>query len=437
MARVTNKLTDTAARQASARDKPYKLADGGGLYLEVMSTGAKYWRLKYRHMGKESRLGIGVYPAVSLAAARDKARAAREQLAAGVNPAESNRQAKQDLLISAANTFWAVALEWHKQKQQEGAWGEPHAETIWRRLEVYVLPALGKRPVDGLKTRDLLYPCQLIAKQGKLNTASTVAQYITGIMRHAVQTGRIANNPALDMRGGIPTPKKKHRPALPLDQLPELKRRLDSYGGFTVRHMMLFALLTCARSSEFRFARWPEFDLDRGEWIIPATREAVDGVKHSGRGEKMETARIIPLSTQTVTLLRSLHALTGSKTFVFASEVKRGKPMCENTPNKALQTLGYDTGKEICLHGFRTMACSSLNESGLWNRDAIERHMGHQERDKVRAAYQHKAEYLKERRAMLQWWADYLDAQAGGFVPATEYRQGSSVVYMAGRNRTA
>lgn len=437
MAKVTKKLTDSATKQASPQDKAYKLADGGGLYLEVMPTGAKYWRLKYRHMGKENRLALGVYPDVSLVMARDKTSVAKAQLAEGIDPAASKKQTKQDKLIRNANTFEAVALEWYKQRQQEGAWGEHHAKTVWRRLEVYALPTLGKRPLDELKTQDLLYPCKSIAKLDKLNTASTVAQYIAGIMRHAVQTGRINSNPALDMRGGIPTPKKQHRPALPLDRLPELKQRLDSYDGFTVRHMMQFALLTGARSSEIRFARWDEFDLDRGEWIIPPTREAIEGVKHSERGEKMETARIIPLAPQAVTLLRSLHTLTGNKTFVFASEARRGKPTCENTPNKTLRALGYDTKKDICLHGFRTMACSSLNESGLWNRDAIERHMGHQERDKVRAAYQHKAEYLKERRAMLQWWADYLDAQTKKFIPATEFMKDSTVIYMTNRNRTA
>ena len=199
---------------------------------------------------------------------------------------------------------------------------------------------------------------------------------------------------------------------------------------------MQFALLTGARSSEFRFARWSEFALERAEWIIPAEREAVERVKHSARGEKMGTPRIIPLASQTVELLRSMQTLTGDKTFVFESEQKRGIPLSENTPNLILRKLGYDTKTEICLHGFRTMACSSLNESGLWNRDAIERHMGHQERDNVRAAYQHKAEYLQERKRMLQWWADYLDAQATGFIPATEFRQDAAVIYMAGRNKS-
>ena len=434
MSKGTNKLTEMVVKNAKPKDKPYKLADGGGLFLLVQPDHKKYWRLKYRISGKEKLLAIGVYPGVSLSVARSKAAQAKAVKSEGSDPMALRKQAKRDKEMSAANTFEAVAGEWHAQRKQTGEWSEHHAERVWRRLEVRVFPAIGDRPVAELTTRDLLYPVQKIAKEGKLVLAGSISQYINGIMRKAVQTQRIERNPAQDMRGGIATPKPTHRPALSLERLPELKQRIDQYSGFTGRHAMQFALLTGARSSEFRFARWSEFALDRAEWIIPAEREAVEQVKHSARGEKMGTPRIIPLASQTVALLRSMQTLTGGKTFVFESEQKRGIPISENTPNMILRKLGYDTKTEICLHGFRTMACSSLNESGLWNRDAIERHMGHQERDNVRAAYQHKAEYLQERKRMLQWWADYLDAQATGFIPATEFRQDGAVIYMAGRN---
>jgi integrase len=433
-------LTDPAIKNAKPKEKQYPLADGGGLRVLVHPNGSKYWQLRYRHpdTGKGNILGLGVYPALSLSQAREKAKAAKAELAGGVVPSETKRQAKLTKQITAANTFEVVAREWHTKKHKEGKWNQHHADRIWRRLELNVLPFLGRRPVAELETVELLYPLQLVEQRDLLTVAERLRQYITGIMRHAVQTGRIDTNPALDLQGGTATPKETNRPALPLERLPELRQRLDSYtGGYTSRHAMQFALLTCARSSEFRFARWPEFDLDRAEWVIPAVREVVEGVKHSGRGEKMGTARVIPLARQTVELLLSIQQLNNNKTFVFESDSRRGVPVCENTPNIVLRKLGYDTKKDICLHGFRTMACSSLNESGLWNRDAIERHMGHQERDKVRAAYQHKAEYLQERRMMLQWWADYLDAQGEGFIPATEFKQSGAVIYMAGRNRTA
>ena len=407
-------LTDPAIKSAKPKEKQYRLADSGGLCLLVHPNGSKYWQLRYRHpsTGKGKLLGLGIYPQVSLSLARDKAKVAKVELAQGADPSVSRKNTKLAKQIAAANTFESVAAEWHTKKQKEGKWSVSHAERIWRRLELNVLPLLGQRPVSELKTVELLYPLQVVEKTGCLTVTERLRQYITGIMRHAVQTGRIDTNPALDLQGGTATPKETHRPALPLERLPELKQRLNAYSGsFTGRHAMQFALLTGARSSEFRFARWSEFDLERAEWTIPAQREAIERVKYSGRGEKMGTPRLIPLARQAVELLRSLQALTGDKTFVFESQQRRGMPISENTPNEVLRKLGYDTKKEICLHGFRTMACSSLNESGLWNRDAIERHMGHQERDNVRAAYQHKAEYLQERKRMLQWWADFVDSQ--------------------------
>lgn len=431
-------LTDPAIKSAKPREKQYRMADGGGLCVLVHPNGSKYWQLRYRHpaTGKARLIGLGVYPALSLSVARTKAKAAKAELAQGADPSANRKNTKLAKQIASANTFEAVAVEWHTKKRKEGKWSASHAERIWRRLELNVLPLLGQRPVAELKTVELLYPLQVVEKTGCLTVTERLRQYITGIMRHAVQTGRIDTNPALDLQGGTATPKETHRPALPLERLPELRRRLNEYSGsFTGRHAMQFALLTGARSSEFRFARWAEFDLARAEWTIPAQREVVEGVKYSGRGEKMGTPRLIPLARQAVELLRALQVLTGDKTFVFESQQRRGMPISENTPNEVLRKLGYDTKAEICLHGFRTMACSSLNESGLWNRDAIERHLGHQERDNVRAAYQHKAEYLQERKRMLQWWADYIDAQAEGFIPATEFRQDGAVIYMAGRNK--
>ena len=277
-----------------------------------------------------------------------------------------------------------------------------------------LFPIIGKRPIESLKTRDLLEPLRIVEERDHLDVAQRLRQYINSVMRYAVQTGRIESNPASDLQGAIATRKQTHRPALPLERLPELLRKIDDYTGMRVTQCALqFAMLTGARSSEFRFSRWTEFDLDRAIWTIPPEREAVEGVKHSHRGEKMRSPRIIYLARQTVELLRSIQPLTGSAEFVFEG-FKRGVPISDATPNKALRDMGFSTKTDICLHGFRTMLVSSLNESGLWSVDAIERHVGHEERDETRAAYMHKAQFLKERQKMMQWWADHLEKLKAG-----------------------
>lgn len=423
MARSTDKLSDTAVRQAKPRERQYKLHDGGQMYLLVKPDGSKLWMMDYHHHGKRNTASFGLYPTTTLKQARKARQEAKEMLSKGVSPNQQKKRQRMAGQLSSTNLFETIAGEWHQKKLTN--WDPHHAEVIWRRLELHVFPHIGKCPVDTLKALDLLYPLLQLEKSGKLTLAGQVRQYMSGIMRYAVQTGRIDSNPALDLKDAIAAPKQKHYPALPLDRLHELKLKIDTYPyNPVVKLAMQFALLTGARSSEFRFARWSEFDLKRGEWVIPPEREEIAGTKHSNRGEKMKTARIIPLATQTVKIIKELQAINGRNPWVFASTSKSQTPISENTPNATLRRLGYDTQKDICLHGFRTMACSALNESGLWQRDAIERHMGHQERNKVRSAYIHKAEYLTERRTMLQWWADYLDAiikntslQAADFKP--------------------
>lgn len=405
-------LSDIAIKKATPADKPFKMTDGNGLYLLVQPTGGKLWRYDYRFDGKRKTLALGAYPDVSLASAREKHGSARKLLAEGTDPNAAKQETKHAAKIAAANTFEAVALEWHRK--QSGEWSIDHAERVRKRMTDNLFPLLGKRPIESLKTRDLLQPLRTVEERGHLDVAQRLRQYTTCIMRYAVQTGRIESNPAADLQGAIATRKQTHRPALPLERLPELLHSIDEYSGMrTTQCALRFAILTGARSSEFRFARWSEFDLDRAIWTIPPEREAVEGVKHSQRGEKMKSSRIIYLAHQTVQLLRSIQPLTGNAEFVFEG-FKRGTPLSENTPNKALRDLGYDTQSDICLHGFRTMLISSLNESGLWSVDAIERHVGHEERNEVRAAYMHKAQFLKERQKMMQWWADHLDKLKAG-----------------------
>lgn len=213
------------------------------------------------------------------------------------------------------------------------------------------------------------------------------------------------------MAGAVASSNRVHCPALELKRLAELLHRIDGYTGRPLTRLAVeLTLLIFIRSSELRFARWSEIDFDTAMWTIPAEREAIEGVKHSQRGSKMRTPHLVPLSHQALAILKQVHKISGERDFVFVGDHNPRKPMSENTVNKALRVMGYDTKIEVCGHGFRTMACSSLIESGLWSRDAVERQMSHMERNSVRAAYIHKAEHLDERRLMLQWWADYLES---------------------------
>lgn len=246
---------------------------------------------------------------------------------------------------------------------------------------------------------------------GHLKLASRLQQRITAIMRYAVHNALIEQNPAYDLAGAVISKKSIHRPALPLERLPELMQRIEAYRGKGITQIATqLTLLTFVRSSELRFARWSEVDFKNSLWTIPAERKALTGVKYSARGAKMKSPHLVPLSKQAKKLLLQLHAISRGKDLMFIGFSNDDKPISENTVNKALRTMGYNTQTEVCGHGFRTMACSALIESGLWSRDAIERQMSHQERNSVRAAYIHKAQHLEERKLMLQWWADYLEA---------------------------
>lgn len=427
MARPITPLTDSKCDAAKAKDKPYKLSDGGGLYLLVRPSGGKVWRIKYnRPNGQENTLTVGEYGrnGISLAKAREARREARDLLAQDIDPAEHARieQAKAE----NATTFEAVTREWHAAQVKRGKWSEGHAERVLREMEVDLFPALGKRPVDQLKTRDLLAPLQAVEARDALDMASRLKQRLCSVMRHATQTGIIEYNPAQDLGGALATRKAIHRPALPLDRLGELLRRLEAYPGRPLTRLaLILTLQVFVRSSELRMARWSEIDLKRALWIIPAKREALAGVRHSTRGSKMGDEHLVPLSPQAVATLEKIHDMTGGGELVFPSDAYASKPMSENTINAALRRIGYDTKKDVCGHGFRTMACSALVESGLWSKDAVERQMSHKERNGVRAAYIHRAEHIEERRLMLNWWDNFLEANREKSVTPFEYARPS------------
>lgn len=390
-------LTDTAVRNAKPRDKPLRLADEKGMYLEVAPIGSKYWRLKYRFAGKEKRLALGVYPEVTLAQAREKRDAARKLLASGVDPSDARKAQNISKAENAENSFEAVAREWFAKF--EPIWVTSHSEKIIRRLERDIFPWVGGRPVAEVTGPILLTALRRIENRGAIETAHRALQNCGQIFRYAIATGRAERDPSPDLRGALSPARETHHASITdPNAVGDLLRAMDGYqGSLVTRCALRLAALVFVRPGELRKAEWSEFNLDGAEWRIPAERM------------KMREAHIVPLSTQAVATLRELHALTGSRRYVFPGARTNGRPMSENTVNAALRRIGY-TNDQMTGHGFRSMASTILNEQG-WSRDAIERQLAHGERNNVRAAYNF-AEYLPERRKMMQAWANYLDVLA-------------------------
>ncbi|TFF04868.1 DUF4102 domain-containing protein [Pseudomonas sp. BCA14] len=421
MSRTTAPLSDSACRSAKPTDRAYKLFDGDGLYLLVQPNGRKGWRFRYvKPDGREGLTSFGNYPVVGLADARKKRLEVKRMLAEGIDPIESKHQAKTQATIRG-RTFESAALDWHKAMSAK--WAPGHAKTVLSRLKTHVFPLIGARSIVDLDTHDLMQPLEAIQKRGTIDVALRVQNYLQSIMREAKRSRQITANPAYDLEGLIKAPRVVHRPALPLSRLPELQERIDTYKGRALTRLtVMLSLHVFVRSSELRFARWSEFDLKRGTWEIPDTRPALDGVPFSTRGTKMAgDIHLVPLSPQAVTLLEQIRTLTGEFDLVFAGDANPSKPMSENTVNSALRNMGYDTKTDICGHGFRSMACSALIESGLWSETAIERQMSHKERNNVRAAYIHKAEFIEERRLIMNWWSRYLEANRQEHVTPHEF----------------
>ncbi|WP_036267863.1 tyrosine-type recombinase/integrase [Methylocaldum szegediense] len=388
-------LTDNTIRNAKPHQKPVRLYDSGGLYLEVAPSGGKWWRFKYRFDGKEKRISLGTYPETSLKEAREKRDHARKLVAQGIDPSAERKATK----TAESETFEAIYREWLEKFSPR--WAPSHKENIVRRIEKDILPWLGARPIAELKAADLLTALRRIEARGALESAHRTKQACGQVFRYAVATGRAERDPTADLRGALPPSTKKSFAAItdPKD-VGALLRVIDGYeGSFIVRCALRLAPLVFVRPGELRQAEWSEFDLERGEWRIPGSKM------------KMKEPHIVPLSRQALVILEELRPFTGTGRYLFPSERSRDRPMSDGTVNAALRRMGY--GSDVMTgHGFRTTACSILNEQG-WNRDAIERQLSHAERNKVRAAY-HRAEHLPERRKMMQAWADYLDSLKNG-----------------------
>ncbi|MCU7805900.1 MAG: integrase arm-type DNA-binding domain-containing protein [Candidatus Thiodiazotropha sp. (ex Lucinoma borealis)] len=390
-------LTDTAVRNAKAKEKDRKLFDGGGLFLLVKPNGARYWRFKYRFHGKEKLLALGVYPDVTLKSARDKRDDARKLIADGIDPSEARKAEKA--ARNNENSFEAIAREWWGNRASN--WSESHSSRILLRLENDVFPWIGTKSIGDITPSELLTVLRRVESRGSIETAHRILQSCGQIFRYAVATLRAERDTSADLKGALPPVSKKHFASITDPKLiGELLRAMDGYqGAFITRCALQLAPLTFVRPGELRHAEWAEIDLNKAEWRIPADKM------------KMKTVHIVPLSTQAVAVLNEIKPLTCRGKYVFPSVRSLKRPMSENTVNAALRRLGY-TKKEMTGHGFRSMASTILNEQG-WNKDAIERQLAHTERDLVRASYNY-AQHLPERVKMMQWWADYLDSLKQG-----------------------
>jgi integrase len=392
------KLTDAKLRTLS---EPGKHFDGGGLYLELTKAGGRYWRMKYRHGGKEKRLAFGVYPAVSLKDARDQATAARKVIQSGDDPGALRKADKAKAAHEAVNTLEAVARDW--MKHQGTRWEAVTLGRIRASFEADIFPALGARPLASIKPGELMAAVKKIEARGAGELAARVLQRVKAVYRWAVTHERIESNPMLDLvPSEILKPREvQHRAAMADRDLPEFLRKLDEYvGDMRTAQALRLVLLTATRPGEVRGARWPEFDLDAALWVIPAERM------------KMRHEHRVPLSVQAVEVLRTMQPHSDGGGLVFPSPSYRSKPLSENTLNSALARMGFKGSATA--HGFRALFSTVANECG-WNPDVIERQLAHKERNKVRAAY-HRSTYLQERSKLMQWWADYLDGRKGGKV---------------------
>lgn len=385
-------LSDAAVRNAKPKDKPYKLSDGDGLFMQVMPSGSKYWRLKYFFLGKEKLLALGVYPEVTLNDARERRMQARKMLANGHDPSETKREAKRQAMLRMENSFEAVAMEWLEKREHEIA--DSTRRATLARMEHYILPIIGSRPIADITAPEILSMLRAIEKKGILDQTRRVMRMTSQIFRYAIATGRVERNPVPDLQGALKAPVVKHRSYLQEHELPEFLDKLDNYDGHPRTKLALrFLLLTFVRSIELRAAKWSEIDFDKAEWRIPAERM------------KMKELHIVPLAKQAIAILKELKAYSSHSEYLFPNGHKSSSFMSENTVLFAIYRMGYHS--RATGHGFRSTASTILNENGF-RPDVIERQLAHGERNNVRAAYNH-AQYLAERRTMMQWWADYLD----------------------------
>lgn len=390
-------LTDTAARTAKPREKLYRMADAAGLCLEVTPSGSKLWRFRYRFGGKAKMMGLGAYPTVTLAKARERREDARRLLANGIDPT-AHKQAERTAQSALAHTFEELAREWYAYNSPR--WATSTAAKALQYMEADILPVIGQRPVKEVTRPELVALVRKVEKRGALNVAGKIRQWLSQIFRYGLAKGSVESNPAtdLDVVAAI-APRTKNHPHVPLSEIPILLSKLDAAKcDVMTRIAVRLLLLTGVRPGELRHAPWSEIDLESATWTIPAARM------------KARRPHVVPLPHQAVASLLELKEITGSYPIAFPGRNNRERPQSENTVNKALHQIGYE-GRQTG-HGFRHLLSTELNSRG-YNRDWIERQLAHGDQDEIRDTYNH-AHYLEQRRQMMQAWADSLEALCAG-----------------------
>jgi len=396
-------LTDTRIRTTKPGDKPIRLADERGLYLEVSPSGGRWWRLKYRFGGMEKLLSMGTYPDTGLKAAREKRDKARALLADGVDPSATRRAEKASRSQATTNSFEAVAREWHATVHVAQVSAGHGARTLIR-LEQDVFPWLGGLPVCDIKPPQLLQTMRRIEARGAIETAHRALQACGQVFRYAIATGRAERDPTPDLRGALKPVLVEHMAAITdPKRVGELLRAIEAYKGMPItRSALQLAPLVFVRPGELRKAEWAEFDLDAAEWRIPAER-----MKRTKQEKLSGSAHVVPLSRQAMSVLRELHPLTGHGRYLFPSPRTGERPMSDNGVLSALRRMGFPKD-EMTGHGFRAMARTLLAERLGVDEAVIEAQLAHAVKDSLGRAY-NRTEFIDQRRKMLQMWAEYLD----------------------------
>ncbi len=394
------KLKDIQCKNAKPKEKPYKLGDGAGMYLEIMPNGSKYWRLKYRALGKEKRLALGVYPSVSLSEAREKRDEAKKLIREGIDPVQSKRKSRKEAMLQSENTFKAVALEWHELNKDR--WSEGYAQKMMRILTMNLFPYLGDEPISQIKPPDLLDVLRKVEKRGALEIASKTKQIAGRVFCYGIQTGKCEWNAADNLTGALKVNKTEHFRTLDVKQVPDFLKALERNEARLferTRRALWLSLYTFCRPVEIRKARFENINFEEGIWIIPA--------------EIMKARRdhIVPLSRQAMEVLEAqrLEVEVLNTPWVFPSQHKPINPMSDGTVNKAIQRLGY--GKEIVAHGFRALARTTIREKLGYDSEVIERQLAHKASGPLGEAYD-RTQFLDERKRMMDNWASYIDALA-------------------------
>lgn len=405
MPKIIPPLTEMQVRNAKPKAKPYKIFDGGGLYLDVAPTGSRIWRLKFRQAnGSENRLTFGPYPEITLLQAREKRLEARRLMLAGVDPAEHRDNAKRAAAARRANTFETIAREWHANKVP--TWSERTATAMIARLEADIFPEIGDIPIEKIKHRDVIDALRKIEDRGAAEIAKRIKAVCSQIFSYAIQCGLTERNLVTDMKDVLKTRRASHFAAIDADELPAFLNALERNEARMfqpTRIALRLMLLIFVRTSELIETPWSEIDLEKGEWIIPWQR-----MKRGKLTVNPDmTNHHVCLSRQACALLRELHAITGQNRFLFPNQRDSQRPISNGTILVALDRMGYKG--RMTGHGFRALAMSTIKERLGYRHEVVDRQLAHAQRDKVASAYD-RAQFLTERKAMMQAWADYIDA---------------------------